>query len=245
MLVKQISNLFELMEFFVRAKKPVSVREIVEELSWPRSSVFNIVSTMVEHGYLYQPVPRGGYYPTTKWMELARDLSESQPLPESVHKLLVELMNQTGETLSLAAAEGVNAVLLDVVEPPAVIRYTANVGQRMPIHLTAAGRALLSLYSPSERTTTLNRIAYERYDNVAFSTAESVEKEIQRSANIGWFVNFGAYAEGLAGIGVPFPFRNRRNSIVIGAPVSRVEKRIDELGKLLRETVDRFLKENE
>ena len=140
--VKQISNLFALMDYFVRARKPLSVREIVDAMSWPRSSAFNIVETMVECGYLYQPVARGGYYPTTRWMELARDLSESQPLPESVHRLLVELMNQTGETLSLAAAEGANVVLLDVVEPQAVIRYTANVGQRMPIHLTAAGRAM-------------------------------------------------------------------------------------------------------
>ncbi|HET8711169.1 MAG TPA: helix-turn-helix domain-containing protein, partial [Spongiibacteraceae bacterium] len=128
--VKQISNLFDLMEFFVRAKKPLSVREIVEEFSWPRSSAFNIVSTMVERGYLYQPVARGGYYPTTKWAELARDLSESQPLPESVHKLLVDLMNTAGETLSLAAIEGASVVLMDVVEPQALIRYTANVGQR-------------------------------------------------------------------------------------------------------------------
>lgn len=244
MLVKQISNLFALMELFVRERKPLSVREIVEAMGWPRSSAFNIVETMMEHGYLYQPVPRGGYYPTTKWMELARELSESQPLPESVHQLLVELMNQTGETLSLAAAEGANVVLLDVVEPPAVIRYTANVGQRMPIHLTAAGRAILSLYAPTERAATLERIAYERYDTRQFLTPDSVEREIQRSAQLGWFVNFGVYAEGLAGIGVPFPFRNRRNAIVIGAPVSRVEKRTDEIGKLLREAVERFLKEN-
>ena len=116
MLVKQISNLFDLMDFFVRAKKPLSVREIVEEFSWPRSSVFNIVSTMVAHGYLYQPVPRGGYYPTVKWMDLAQDLSAAQLLPESVHKLLVELAKQTGETLFLAAPEGTSVVFLDVVE---------------------------------------------------------------------------------------------------------------------------------
>lgn len=242
--VKQISNLFALMDFFVRARKPLSVREIVDAMSWPRSSAFNIVETMVECGYLYQPVARGGYYPTTRWMELARELSESQPLPESVHRLLVELMNQTGETLSLAAAEGANVVLLDVVEPQAVIRYTANVGQRMPIHLTAAGRAILSLYSPAERANTLDRIAYERYESAVFSTPESVEREIQKSLKVGWSVNFGVYADGLAGIGVPFPFRNRRNAIVVGAPISRVEKRADELGKLLRDAVDRFLKEN-
>ena len=91
----------------------------------------------------------------------------------------------------------------------------------------------------------LDRIAYERYESAVFPTPESVEREIQKSLKVGWSVNFGVYADGLAGIGVPFPFRNRRNAIVVGAPISRVEKRTDELGKLLRDAVDRFLKENE
>jgi len=245
MLVKQISNLFDLMHLFVRLKKPLSVRDIVEEFSWPRSSVFNIISTMVEHGYLYQPVPRGGYYPTSKWTDLARDLSESQPLPESVHKLLVELMKQTGETVILAAPEGTSVVFLDVVESPADIRYIVNVGQRLPIHVTAAGRAILSQYSPQERAATLKRIKYQRYEKAAFMTPESVEREIQKSTKDGWHVNLALYQSGVAGIAVPFPFHNRRNAIVLGAPVSRIEPRIAAIGKLLRQSVSRFLKENE
>lgn len=243
MQVKQIVNLFELMDLFVRAKKPLSVRDIVEEFNWPRSSAFNIVSTMVDCGYLYQPVSRGGYYPTARWMDLARDISESQPLPESVHNLLVDLMNQTGETLILAAPEGTNAVLLDVVESQAAIRYTAQVGQRIPIQVTAAGKAILCQYSPSERAALLKRVNFQRYASDEFMTPDAVEQDILRSAQDGWYVNRASYAEGLAGIAVPFPFRNRRNAIVLGAPISRVEQRVDDLGKLLLESVNRFLAE--
>lgn len=245
MLVKQISNLFDLMEFFVRAQKPLSVREIVDEFAWPRSSVFNIISTMVERGYLYQPVPRGGYYPTARWMELARDLSESQPLPESVHKLLVELAKQTGETLFLAAPEGTSVVFIDVVESSADIRFIANVGQRLPIHVTAAGRAILSQYSPAERAATLQRIKYQPYEKETFMTSESVEKNIQKSSKDGWYVNLGIYAPGVAGIAVPFPFRGRRDAIALGGPASRIEKRVGDIGEFLHESIDRFLKENE
>jgi DNA-binding IclR family transcriptional regulator len=46
--VKQISNLFSLMDLFARTKKPLSVRDIVDEFSWPRSSAFNIISTLVD-----------------------------------------------------------------------------------------------------------------------------------------------------------------------------------------------------
>ena len=64
MSVKQISNLLSLLEHFSQVKKPLSVKEIVEEFGWPRSSAFNIVNTLVDSGYLYQPVHRGGYFPT-------------------------------------------------------------------------------------------------------------------------------------------------------------------------------------
>ena len=245
MQVKQITNLFALMDFFVRAKKPLSVREIVDEFSWPRSSVFNMVSTLVELGYLYQPVARGGYYPTSKWMSLARDISESQPLPESVHRLLVDLMNETGETISLTAPDGTNVVILDLVEATAVIRYTGDVGQRLPIHVTAAGKAILSQYSPSERAAVLRRVDFARHGDDRFASPEAVETDIENSRGNGWYVNLGSYAHDLAGIGVPFPFRNRRNAIVLGAPISRAEARVDALGQLLREKVEAFLRDHE
>jgi DNA-binding IclR family transcriptional regulator len=244
MLIKQISHLFSLVDFFIRAHKPLSVGEIVAEFGWPRSSVFNLVSTLVEHGYLYQPVPRGGYYPTSRWMDVAREFSESEPLPESVHKLLAELMHQTGETMFLAAAEGTSAVFLDVVESSADIRFIANVGQRLPIHVTAAGRAILAQYSPPERAATLSRIKFQRYEKAAFMTPAAVERDLAQSAKEGWYVNLANYAPGVAGIAVPFPYHNRRNAIVLGAPLARIEHRVAAIGKLLRDAVSRFLKEH-
>ncbi len=241
MRVKQLSNLFALMEHFARTGTTLSVREIVEAFGWPRSSVFNTVSTLVEAGYLYQPVPRGGYFPTSRWMTLARQLAEAQPLPPAVHELLVRLARQTGETLCLAAAEGTEVVFLDVAESNADIRFIANVGQRLPIQVASAGRAILSLYSPAERAATLQRIDFRRFETDTFMTPEAVERDLRESAGQGWYVNLGMYAPGVGGIAVPFPFRERRNAIALGGPVSRIEGRIAELGELLREAVAEFL----
>ncbi len=245
MRVKQISNLFTLMDLFVERRRPLSVAEIVSALNWPRSSAFNLVSTLVDEGYLYQPVPRGGYYPTTRWMQLARELSESQPLPESVHQLLEDLAAATGETLFLAGPEGTSALFLDVVESNADIRFIGNVGQRLPIHVAAAGRAILAQYPSAERAAVLNRITYQAYEKDSYMNAESVEQDIRESNSRGWFVNMGVYAPGVAGIAVPFPFNGRRNAIAIGGPVSRVEKRVGEFGSLLRREVGRFLRETD
>lgn len=241
MRVRQIGNLFSLMDYFVRAARPLSVREIVDEFGWARSTVFNMLSTMVEEGYLYQPGARGAYFPTPKWMVLARALSEVQPLPASVHALLEELAHETGETLFLAAPDGVNAVFLDVVESSAEIRFIADVGKRLPIHVTAAGRAIIAQYAPAERTALLKRIDYRSYEEGAYVSPDAVEEAVREGVERGWHVNLGLYASGVAGIAVPFPLRDRRDAIVIGGPVSRIEKSAEALGALLRDAVDRFL----
>lgn len=241
MQVKQISNLFTLMELFAHRQRPLSVADIVSALNWPRSSVFNIVSTLVDEGYLYQPTPRGGYSPTTRWMELAKSLVDTQPLPETIHRKLVTLMEQTGETVFLAAAEGTSVVFLDVVEPPANIRFAANVGQRLPIHVTAAGKAILAQYSQAERNALLRRLRFDFDPAENDLSAEGIARDIEQSAARGWFTNMGQYAPGVAGIAVPFPYRDRRMAIALGGPVSRVEEHAGDYGKLLSATVAELL----
>jgi len=245
MQVKQISNLFKLMELFAREQKPLSVKEIVSAIGWPRSSVFNLVATLVNEGYLYQPVPRGGYCPSTRWMELANSLVNAQPLPAIIHQRLVEAMEQTGETLFLATSEGSFVVFLDVVEPSAEIRFTANIGHRLPIHVTAAGRAILSLHTAAERKAILQRIEYSAHEDNPFLNPEAVEKDIEEHTGGDCYMNMGLYRPGVAGIAVPFMYRNRRMAIALGGPVSRVEEHAAHYEKLLREAVSNLLNELE
>lgn len=243
MKVKQISNLFRLMELFARSGEALSVREIVAAFGWPRSSAFNIVTTLVQEGYLYQPVARGGYYPTAKWMELARELSDSQPLPPSVHALLAGLCAETGETLFLAAPEGTSVVFLDVVESSADIRFIASIGQRLPIHVTAAGRAILAQYGEEERAKLYQRIHFQAFEKDTLTSPGLVEEAILAGQERGWHLNLGIYAPGVAGVAVPLPLGSQRYAIALGGPVSRVEGREAEIGELLRSRVGRYLKD--
>ncbi len=239
--VKQISNLFSLMDFFVRAKKPLSVMEIVEEFGWPRSSVFNMLATMVDEGFLYQPVPRGGYYPTSRWVDLGRAVAQSQPLPVSVHQLLEELARETGETACLAIPEGSSAVFVDVVESSADIRFIASIGQRLPIHVASAGKAILAQYAPVELAATLRRISYRHYEQDSYMSAGEVEANLRAQAARGWYTNLGMYAPGVAGVAVPFPLDGQRYAIALGGPMSRIEPRCEALGALLLREVNAFL----
>ena len=145
MIVRQAAYVLDIFEYFAQVRKPATLAEVADHFGWPRSSTFNLLTTLAEKGYLYEPRPRTGYYPTPRWLALAKTISEVEPLPDWTHALIAELSTETGETAAIAAPAGTMAVFIDVVESGASIRYFAQIGHRVPIHATSSGENVFSI----------------------------------------------------------------------------------------------------
>jgi IclR family transcriptional regulator, acetate operon repressor len=243
MIVKQAANVLDILEFFARAQRPATLSEIAQEFGWPRSSTFNMVGTLVERGFLYEPRPRAGYYPTPRWLSLARGISEAEPLPPSLHRLLLDVVKETGETCYVAAPAGDRVVFLDVVESDSPIRYFAEIGKRLPIHATATGKAILAQYSPAERRSVLGKIKFERYQPNTPMSIAAVEAEIAAGLAQGWFLGATQFTSDVMGLSVMLPLSGRPLSISIGGPNFRMEKRMADLGTLLRDAARSYADE--
>lgn len=240
MVVRQAANVLEILEYFARRKRPAMMSEIADELGWARSSTFNIVSTLIERGFLYEPRQRGGYYPTPRWLVLAQTISDAEPLPEAAYSLVSEVAAETGETTAIGAPAGLSAVFIAVEESKQPIRYFASVGRTLPIHATATGRAILSQYSPAERQQLYRKIEFIRYLPATVTSIEAVEAEIRRSIQRGWFQGVSEFSDQLCGVALPLPIHARRLSIVVAGPQFRCEQRMVELAAILKRAVDRF-----
>ncbi len=243
MIVKQAANVLDILEFFARVRRPATLSEIAQEFGWPRSSTFNMVGTLVERGFLYEPRLRAGYYPTPRWLTLSRNIAEAEPLPPSLHRLLLELAEETGETVYIAAPAGDRVVFLDVVESASGIRYFAEIGKRLPIHATATGRAILAQYSPAERQSVLGKIKFEQYQPHTPVSSAAVEAEIAEGMRLGWFLGATQFTSDVMGLSVMLPLAGRPLAISIGGPNFRMEKRMDDLGAVLRNAVQSYARE--
>jgi DNA-binding IclR family transcriptional regulator len=221
MLVRQAANVLELMEYFARRKRPATMAEISDDLGWPRSSTFNLVGTVAEKGWLYEPRQRGGYYPSPRWLALARIVADAEPLPEAAHGLIARIARETGETTAVAALAGTSAIFLDVVESQQPVRYFAKIGDRVPIHASSVGRAILAQHSPEERQAIYRRINFERFSDTTPMSAERIEADLQDAAARGYHQSASEYIPDLAGVALPLPIGPRRLSIVVAGPTSR------------------------
>ncbi|MBR0669684.1 IclR family transcriptional regulator [Neoroseomonas soli] len=241
MTVRQAAHVLELLEYFARRRRPATLSEVAQDLGWPRSSTFNLLGTLAERGYLYEPRARDGYYPTPRLLALAQSIAEAEPLPEALTTLLRELVGETGETAAIAASAGTSAVFIEVCESLKPVRYFAQAGLRMPIHITSCGRAILSQYRPPERAAVLRRVTYERFGPSTPMSAAEVEAEIRHSLERGWFQNLAEFSQDLCGVSLPLPLAGRQLALVVAGPISRMQDRIPALAARMRRGLERAL----
>lgn len=239
--VRQIINVLELMEFFAERGRPATLAEIAKHFGWPRSSTFNLIGTLLNRGYLYEPRAREGYYPSPIWLPLIKKIDSSAPVPHELESLVEALRNRTGETAVVGAISGMHVLFIAAMESTQAIRYTANMGKIVPIHATATGRALLSLLSDQERAAILRRAVFERYTSTTLMSAESVEDEIENSKQRGYFEGVGEFTQDLGGIALPLVVTRRHLAVLVGGPVTRVHPRKGEIVQIMREEIQRHL----
>jgi DNA-binding IclR family transcriptional regulator len=239
--VRQAANVFDLMEYFERRRRPATLAEISDDLGWPRSSTFNLVGTIVGKGYLYEPKPRGGYYPTPRWLTLAQSLAEAEPLPEAVTALVARVADRTGETTAVATLTGAFAMFLLVVESRHPVRYHARVGDRVPVHASSVGRAILGQFAPAQRQAIYRRIEFERYSDTTPMSPEAIEQDLREAAARGYHQSRAEYIPDLAGVSFPVPVGARKLSLVVAGPTSRCLDRRPTTAAIIAEELARHL----
>lgn len=240
MLVRQAANVVELLEYFARRRRPATLAEIADDLGWPRSSTFNLVGTLAEKGYLYEPRGRGGYYPSPRWMSVLGAVSDADPLPESVITMVNEIGAETGETTAVGATSGTSAIFVYVCESSQPIRYFAQVGTRAPIHASSAGRAILAQYTPQERDALYRKITFSSYSPTTPMSVAAIESELRNAAERGYHHSNSEYVPDLAGVSLPLPLEHRRLSVVVVGPVSRCLERRPEIAEIMKRAMARF-----
>ena len=200
---------------------------------WPRSSAFNLLTTLAARGYLYEPAARQGWYPSPQWSAVLGPIEAAAPLPEHLGALLQRLVEQTQETAVIAGISGVHAVFLASLESPQSVRYAAPVGKRVPLHASATGRALLSQLPAADRAVLLRKAPFEAHTPTTLRNAEAVEAEIERSLARGWFESVGEFTADLGGVAMPLAEPGRQLAVLVGGPMARVQPRYAELARLM------------
>lgn len=221
--VKSADRTVRILEAFAAAGEPLGVAELARRLSIPVSACFGLVRTLEWRGYLYELGARKGWYPTLRWLQKARAVADRDPVLERVAPLLQDLCAASGETVVLAKRSGKMVVYLDVLESDNPIRYTAQAGDRKPLHSSAAGKAVLGAMAPAEREALLASLKLPRITARTIVRRELLEKDLAAGVRRGWYVTRGENVPDVHAIAVPARIDAEIYAVVIAGPAHRFE----------------------
>lgn len=139
--VRRALDIFELM---LQRGEPITVAQIVSELSIPKSTAYELVRTLSEGDYL-APSGRGsGLFLGRKLFELGMAYRSHVDLLKDGSRIAEQLRDETGETVQLSVLDNGLMMVLLKEEGVRSLRIISRVGSRVPVNWAAAGRLLVS-----------------------------------------------------------------------------------------------------
>lgn len=221
--VKSADRTVQILEAFAAAGEPLGIAELARRLAIPVSACYGLIRTLELRGYLYELGLRKGWYPTLRWLQKARAVAEHDPLLERVAPLLEALGAATGETIVFGKRSGTEVVYLNVVESANSIRYSAQAGDRKPLHSSSAGKALLGALPAPERAALLDRLKLARVTPSTIVRRELLEKDLEAGAKRGWYATRGENVADVHALAAPVRIDGEPYAVVVAGPAHRIE----------------------
>jgi DNA-binding IclR family transcriptional regulator len=224
--VKTASRTIEVFEAFAREQKPLTLTDLARHLDAPTSSCLYLVRTLEKLGYLYGLGARKNVYPTRKLMDVAIAIAQGEPWIDRIEPVLVNLRNESQETVILGKRQGTRVVYLAVYEGSQTIRYAARAGDLKPLHSSAIGKAMLGVLSKSDLNKMLEKIDLTAVTPNTITDDSKLVADIKKGTARGYTISRGENVHDVMAIAKAITLDTDNYGIAIAAPLYRLKDNI-------------------
>ncbi|MEN3356173.1 MAG: hypothetical protein V7637_155 [Mycobacteriales bacterium] len=226
--VKSAVRTVELLEFFAGHPGAHSLGELHEKMRYPRSSLYVLLRTLVELGWV-EVDPTGTRYTIgVRALLVGTSYIDGDEVVLAARDTLDWLATETTETVHLARLDGFDVVYLATRESQHYLRPFTRVGRRLPAHATSLGKALLATRTDDEVKALLPG-KLERLTDNTITTAPALLADLQLARERGYAVDGEENTLGLRCFGVALGRASARDAISCSVPVARLSPSRDRL----------------
>jgi IclR family transcriptional regulator, KDG regulon repressor len=147
--VPAVIRALDILELFLE-RPQLSAREVAERLDLPRTTVHELLVTLIARSYLIsvpgQPVQ---YRLGMPLFELGAAFAGRLDLVREAQSVARDVAAACDEAVHVAVLDGADVVYLVKVDSTHPVRMVSGVGLRLPAHCTAVGKVLLASLDPA------------------------------------------------------------------------------------------------
>ena len=201
--VHAVEKAIALLDCFWREKRPMSLTEISRTTGWPKSTVHNLLSSMMDSAVVEQSPADGKYRLGLHLFEYGCVITEHWNVVKLARPHLNALVAKTGESAYLASLNADTLLIVDSAEPNNVFRVASTVGTRLPLHCTSQGKAILAYEDPANVRRLLKRSGMKSYTMHTIKSVEEYLSQLQQIRQTGVATEYEEYHNGMCSFASP------------------------------------------
>jgi len=149
--VKSAARTIEILEqLAARGNEPITIRELCRAIDAPRSSLYALLRTLIEAGWVRTDASRSLYSIGIRALLAGTTYLDADPLLKVVRPHMSRLGQRIGATVHFGRLDGTDIVYLATWEAPGRGREAPRLGRRLPAYSTALGQSILAHLGPDD-----------------------------------------------------------------------------------------------
>lgn len=232
--VKSVERAFTILELLVD-EDGASLAELEHSMDLARSTIHRYLSTLETLRYICKEGDT--YYVGLRFRELGEYAATRKLAYEMAKEKVTEIAKETQEHAQFLVEEHGQGVYLHWAAGERAVQTNPEIGKRVPLHSSAAGKAILAHLPKRRVDQIINDRGLERLTANTITKKEDLLAELKRTRDRGFSVSEDEHTPGLNAIGVAVC---EPDAVVIGAlSVSGPSHRLE--GKRLSDGLPQYL----
>src|SRR5713226_6840817 len=222
--IQSVAHALDVLEQFFGEADELGVTELSKRLKLHKNNVFRLLATLEARGYIEQNKATENYRLGIKCLHLGRRYIHHMGLVRQARPILADVARKCRESAFVAVARRDGVVPLEAAEPEdRMVRITPPIGQTLPLHCTAIGKAHLA-FDLDEQYRSILPEHLDRYTSKTIVERSVLFEQLNAVAREGYAVDTGEYFEDVASIAVPIRDYTRSvvGSLAVAGPCYRI-----------------------
>lgn len=237
--LQSVERALEIIAMFMTVEK-ATLTDICKQLGANQTTVLRTIRVLENHGYLRR-LSEGGrdYVLGTHLIEIGATAAKRIDITEIMRPVMIALSREFGVSANLGMLRDGMVTVIDKVDPPPPMILLAMLGMRMPLHATAAGKAILALKRWNRIEDAGIELPLASLTPKTISNIEVLRTETDLNHARGYSVDVEEYHQGYCSVAVALPFKGDVFSISLSGGLTQ-KNELHRRGAALLHEVERF-----
>jgi DNA-binding IclR family transcriptional regulator len=222
-IIQSVSHSLDVLEQFSGDAEELGVTELSKRLKLHKNNVFRLLATLESRGYIEQNRATENYRLGIRCLQLGQAYVQHMGLLRQARPIMNDLVRQARETTYLAVLRRNAVVPVEVVEADRPVRIVSPLGEALPLHCTAAGKAHLA-FEQEEDVRSLLPDGLPRFTDKTITDRQALLTQLRTVAATGYAVDLGEHVDDIRAVAAPVRdyARNVVGALAVAAPAARL-----------------------